>query len=161
MVGGSKTPKPTTKKNCSGNKVSFGEISTDEKTDLMVHRGHKKHIHVFFWEHIPQKSPLADVLRSTCPPPCRCLLPLATAAPETLPPLTTTPAAACHLAQHNDKGGGGAAAACQQQQGRIGKTTTAATNNNKGERGCRLPLPSLLLPSVAISKRCLCCNGTC
>jgi hypothetical protein len=100
----------------------------------MVQRGLKKHIKRFFWEHIPQKSPLAAVLRSTCLPPRRCLLPLATVAPETLPPLTTTPAAACHPAQHNDKGGGGAPSIAAS-------SLLPLVNDDKGGEARQQPLP--------------------
>ena len=112
--------------------------------------------------------PPAAVLRSPCPLPHRCLLPLATAASKTLPPLTTTPAAACHPAQHNNKGGRCTincglvtAAACQRRQGGRGVTTTAATNDDKVRRGCCLPLPSPPPPSIAIAKCGICCDGTC
>ena len=64
------------------------QILTDEQTDLMVRRGHKKHVNVFSENTSLKNPPPAAVLCRPCPPPRRCLLPLATAAPETLPPLT-------------------------------------------------------------------------
>ena len=144
------------------------QILTDEQTDLMVWRGHKKHVNVFS-ENTSLKNPApAAVLRRPCPPPHCCLLPLATAVPKTLPPLTTTPTAACHLTQHNGKGGGGTSSIAAS-------SLLPLANNDKGGEARQQPLPPTTTrgdevaachchhrhPSIEIAKRCLCCNGTC
>ena len=92
-----------------------------------------KVIYTVFTSHT--NPPPAAVLRSPCPLPRHCLLPLATAAPKRLPPLTTTPAAACHLAQHNSKGGVAPSIAAS--------SLLPLANNNKGGEAWQQPLPPM------------------